>query len=198
MKSLEKQDSDKKLTPESHITRAANHEECPKKKQPIVYHRRSYEGLERLTKEVHALTQPILGKRGFGGVEIIENWTDIVGEDLAPGIRPEKLTFEKQSRINGTLHVKSAGGAFALLFEHHKQQVIDRINSYFGYTAVAQIKIKQGKLTFSSLSKPESSSETFSKEELEALQEKAALFDDEKLRETFYQTGLAFLRNRRR
>ena len=96
------------------------------------------------------------------------------------------------------MHVKSAGGAFALLFEHHKQQVIDRINSFFGYAAVAHIKITQGKLSFSSLSTPKETIESFSKEDLKALDEKAALFDDEKLRETFYQTGLAFLRKYRR
>lgn len=198
MSTLEKQALNKKSTQRQKVKDSAKKEQLSKKKQKIVYHRRSYEGLERLTKEVRALTQPILGQRGFWGVEIIENWTDIVGEDLAIGIRPEKLTFEKQSRINGTLHVKSAGGAFALLFEHHKQQVIDRINSFFGYAAVAHIKITQGKLSFSSLSTPKETIESFSKEDLKALDEKAALFDDEKLRETFYQTGLAFLRKYRR
>ena len=174
------------------------------KKQPVhktekpVYKRRSFEGLERLTKEVRNITRPILGKRGFSGLEIIENWTDIIGEDLALGIQPEKLTFEKQSHMNGTLHVKSAGGAFALLFEHHKQQVIDRINSFFGYPAVAFVRITQGKLNLNPFPKEKAvTSEAFSPAEIEALKEKTALIEDENLRQIFYQMGLTFLRKRR-
>lgn len=156
--------------------------------------RRSFEGLERLTKEVEVLTRPVLGKRGFTGLEIIENWESIIGSDLALGICPEKLTFEKQERANGTLHVKSAGGAFALLFEHHKQQVIDRINSFFGYPAVASIKIIQGKL---SLDTPVSSMPfqyvpTHSEKAI--LKGKARLIDNAKLRKSFYRAGLAFLK----
>ena len=52
------------------------------KTEKPVYKRRSFEGLERLTKEVRNITRPILGKRGFSGFEIIENWTEIIGEDL--------------------------------------------------------------------------------------------------------------------
>ena len=175
------------------------------KKQPVhktekpLYKRRSFEGLERLTKEVRNITRPIMGKRGFSGLEIIENWTDIIGEDLALGIQPEKLAFEKQSRINGTLYVKSAGGAFALLFEHHKQQVIDRINSFFGYPAVAFVRITQGKLNLNPLPKENSVSEDeFSSAELEALKEKTSLIEDENLRRIFFQMGLTFLRKNHR
>lgn len=164
-----------------------------------VYKRRSFEGLERLTKEVRAITRPIMGKRGFPGLEIIENWTEIIGEDLALGIQPEKLTFEKQSRIKGTLYVKSAGGAYALLFEHHKRQVIDRINSFFGYPAVAFVRITQGQLNLNSLPKENSVFEDeFPSAELEALKEKTALIEDENLRRIFYQMGLTFLRKKHR
>ena len=108
-----------------------------------VYHRRTYEGLAPLTREVQAITRPILGRRGFAEVDILGSWEDIVGPDLARGILPEKLAFEKNKRINGTLYVKSAGGAFATLFEFQKQRVMERINGFFGYPAVSQIKIRQ-------------------------------------------------------
>ena len=178
---------------------ASQKKSAPHKTEKYTYKRRSFEGLERLTKEVRAITRPILGKRGFSGFEIIENWTEIIGEDLALGIQPEKLTFEKQSRINGTLYVKSAGGAFALLFEHHKQQVIDRINSFFGYPAVSFVRITQGKLNLNPLPKENSVSENeFSSMEIEALKEKTSLIEDENLRRIFYQMGLIFLRKNHR
>lgn len=121
-------------------------EKCNKKKDEIEYQRRSFEGLAPLTREIRIVTKPILGKRGFSEVDILENWHDMVGEELSRGIFPEKLTFDRDKRVQGTLHVKSAGGAFAMLFEHQKARVIERINSFFGYPAVSQIKVTQGNL----------------------------------------------------
>ena len=158
----------------------------------ITERRRTFEGLERLTMEVKRLTQPILGQRGFAGTDILESWNDIVGENLAQGIRPEKLTFEKDNRTNGTLHVKSAGGAFAILFEHQKQKVIERINTFFGYPAVARIKITQGKLSLKKqpIMQPK---KYISEKEKDILKAKVADIDDRELRTLVYQMGLTRL-----
>lgn len=157
--------------------------------------RRTYEGLERLTMEVKRITQPILGQRGFAGTDVLESWNDIVGENLSQGIRPEKLTFEKESRTHGTLHVKSAGGAFAILFEHQKHKVIERINFYFGYPAVGRIKITQGKLSFKQkpIMKPK---KYISDREKDILKAKVADIEDPELRDIVYQLGLTRLENK--
>ena len=105
---------------------------------------RKYEGLAPLTKEVYSLTQNIFGQKGFASADLITNWADIIGPDLAQGVVPLKLTFPQNQRSKGTLHVRTASGAFALLFEHQKMRVIDRINTYFGYPAIAQINQVQG------------------------------------------------------
>ena len=154
--------------------------------------RRSFEGLERLTMEIKRITNPILGQRGFAGTDVLEYWNDIVGDHLAQGIRPEKLTFERDNRTNGTLHVKSAGGAFAILFEHQKQKVIERVNFFFGYPAVGRIKITQGKVT---LKLPEqiTPKKMITKEQLDALEKKVAPIEDETLREMVYKLGIARL-----
>lgn len=154
--------------------------------------RRSFEGLERLTMEIKRITNPILGQRGFAGTDVLEYWNDIVGEHLAQGIRPEKLTFERDNRTNGTLHVKSAGGAFAILFEHQKQKVIERVNFFFGYPAVGKIKITQGKV---SLKMPEqiTPKKMITKDQLDALEKKVAPIEDETLREMVYKLGISRL-----
>lgn len=154
--------------------------------------RRSFEGLERLTMEIKRITNPILGQRGFAGTDVLEYWNDIVGDHLAQGIRPEKLTFERDNRTNGTLHVKSAGGAFAILFEHQKQKVIERVNFFFGYPAVGKIKITQGKVA---LKLPEqiTPKKMITKEQLDALEKKVAPIEDETLREMVYKLGIARL-----
>ena len=155
------------------------------------YHRRNYEGLSPLTKEVQAITRPILGRRGFSQIDILGSWEDIVGSDLARGISPEKLTFEKDKRTNGTLFVKSAGGAFATLFEFQKQRVIERINGFFGYPAVSQIKIRQGYLKL----KPkviQTTRSLTSTEETE-LQKRVSKIENEALRTQVYEIGKTLL-----
>ncbi len=154
--------------------------------------RRSFEGLERLTMEIKHITQPILGQRGFAGTDVLSYWDDIVGEHLAKGIRPEKLTFEKENRTNGTLHVKSAGGAFAILFEHQKHKVIERINFFFGYPAVGKIKISQGKISFK-MPPPIKPKKFVTEQQVNELKAKVAPIEDETLREMVYQLGLSRL-----
>ena len=154
--------------------------------------RRTFEGLERLTMEIKHITQPILGQRGFAGTDILSYWDDIVGEHLAKGIRPEKLTFEKENRTNGTLHVKSAGGAFAILFEHQKHKVMERINFFFGYPAVGKIKISQGKISFK-MPPPVMPKKFVTPQQVDELKAKVAPIEDETLREMVYQLGLSRL-----
>lgn len=156
-----------------------------------LYHRRTYEGLAPLTKEIQSITRPILGRRGFTEVDILGSWENIIGVDLARGILPEKLTFEKEKRTNGTLFVKAAGGAFATLFEFQKQRVIERVNGFFGYPAVSQIKIRQGYLKLKPKTVQENRSLT-SSEEAE-LKKRVSKIEDEDLRRQTYEIGKAIL-----
>lgn len=161
-------------------------------KEPREYQRRTYEGLGRLTKEVKNVIRPVLGARGFSGVDILENWVEILGADLSQGIIPEKLTFEKEGRTHGTLHVKSAGGAFAMLFEHQKARVIQRINTYFGYPAVSQIRIEQGQLRLKRPQPVVSSASLSAAEEAELLSQ-VAFIEDDNLRARTYEIGKTLL-----
>lgn len=160
------------------------------------YRRRSYEGLEKLTREVRALTKPILGKRGFSGADILENWADIVGGELAVGVVPEKLAFPPGARVNGTLHVKSVGGAFALLFEHNKERVMQRINTYFGYPAVSRVKITQGAFKLET-PPPAPPRRALSAAEKEEICQKAAAIPDETLRRQVMEIGAALYQKKK-
>lgn len=155
--------------------------------------RREYQGLQKLTKEIRRIVQPVLGKHGFANADIIENWPLLVGEDLARGIMPDHLHFDKQDRKNGVLYVKSAGGAFAMLLEHQKKRVIEKINTFFGYPAVGSIKIIQGALK---LKKPvlKKAPKTLSKKQMQVLQEKVQGIEDNELRQKVFDVGIAVLK----
>ncbi len=89
------------------------------------------------------VAEAALRKRGFSAVEIITNWREIVGPELADEASPDRLAFPRGARSQGTLHV-TAPGAVALEIQHLEPLIIERINTYFGYGAVCRIAVTQG------------------------------------------------------
>ena len=85
---------------------------------------------------------PSFGRRGFSRAEIITRWPAIVGEGLARRAFPERL-IAPRGAAGGTLRVRVEGG-FATELQHLEPEVIERINTYFGYRAVARLALVQG------------------------------------------------------
>ncbi len=101
------------------------------------------------TLAVAEMTRAIAGgafrRQGFAQIEIITRWSTIVGNVLADHCLPEQLKFPQGQRVGGTLYIR-ADGAFALELQHLEPQVVERINSYCGFTAVARLAIRQAPL----------------------------------------------------
>ncbi|MBL0941851.1 MAG: DUF721 domain-containing protein [Alphaproteobacteria bacterium] len=89
------------------------------------------------------LVQPIFKKRGFAAMNITTDWPYIIGEKWAETTIPEKLVFKPNQRQNGTLYLRVQGSA-AVLLQHIEPEIIERVNAYFGYKAVASLKMMQG------------------------------------------------------
>lgn len=153
---------------------------------------RSYEGLNNLSQEIKNLTQSALGKHGFVQVELLSHWEEILGQELAYGVKPVTIVFPAKERNNGTLKVRTAGGAFALLFEHQKNQVIEKINTYFGYPAVCQIKIEQDALKLDTPQDPEMMW-PLDENEMEKLSQKVSSIEDEGLRKKMLDIGIQLI-----
>ena len=149
---------------------------------------RSYQGLAPLTQEIKKIIQPVLKKHGFVSADILTYWTEIVGEDLALGVLPDKLVFKGNDRTDGTLVVKSAGGAFALLFQHKKDYIIQKINTFFGYPAVKNIRIKQGMLPLKMPTCFQPRQE-LAPQDARELKEKLAVIQDKDMQETLFNIG---------
>ena len=91
------------------------------------------------------LLTPALRRQGFAQHEIVTRWSTIVGALLGSKSIPERLKFPSQERRGGTLFVR-VESAFALEFQHLTPQILDRVNTYYGYTAVEKVVIRQGVL----------------------------------------------------
>jgi hypothetical protein len=99
--------------------------------------------MRAIAAEVPRIAGPVLGKRGFAEAQLVAHWPAIIGEDIAEGAMPEKLAFIRGERRDGTLHLRVAP-ALATEIQHREPVLLERINAFFGYRAVARLVLKQG------------------------------------------------------
>jgi len=83
--------------------------------------------------------------KGFIQAEVVTRWPQIVGPELALATVPQRMIFPRGERMGAKLVIRCES-AFATLLEHKRERVIEMVNSFFGYGAVASIEIKQGPL----------------------------------------------------
>ena len=105
---------------------------------------RTLPGPKAIAEFSRQLTKQPLGRRGFAETSLITNWPEIVGQAQALGSVPLKIAFPREERTGGVLHVRVSTGGLATEFQYRKELIISRINSYFGYGAVADLRITQG------------------------------------------------------
>jgi hypothetical protein len=100
-----------------------------------------------LATAVESVTKPIFGKRGLADGSIVRHWEAIIGPAFAVFTAPEKLVFPTGARHGGTLYLRVASGGIATQLQHLEPLIVERVNGYFGYGAVARLHLKQGPVT---------------------------------------------------
>ena len=82
----------------------------------------------------------ILKKNGYNYSEIISKWSTLLGKDISNCCYPKSIKMKKENS-NGTLilHVKRGD---EIQIEYSKKEIIDKINSYFGYKLIDEIKLQ--------------------------------------------------------
>jgi hypothetical protein len=106
--------------------------------------------VDRLDKHFRRLTKQVFARYGFAYGDVLSRWSAIVGDDLGRVSVPERIRWPRPAgpagdgrKSGGTLVLRVAEGR-ALEFQHLGPRVIERINSHYGYEAVAALKIVQG------------------------------------------------------
>lgn len=86
--------------------------------------------------------------RRFGFVQsaVVSRWPEIVGERLASASSPESIRFPVGKKQDGVLTL-TVRGAHAPMMSHLTTEIIERVNRFFGYAAVARVAIRQGEVT---------------------------------------------------
>ena len=82
----------------------------------------------------------ILKKNGYNYSEIISKWSMLVGKDISNCSYPQSIKMKK-GNANGTLVLGIKRGE-EIHIEYSKKKIIDKINSYFGYKLIEEIKLQ--------------------------------------------------------
>jgi len=85
--------------------------------------------------------------RRFGFVQsgIVTRWAEIVGPKYAGVSSPESIRFPPGKKAEGVLTV-TVKGAHAAMMQHIAPEIVERVNRFFGYAAVARLNLKQGRI----------------------------------------------------
>ena len=83
--------------------------------------------------------------RRFGFVQssVVTRWPEIVGARHARVCAPEAIRFPPGERRDGILQLVVTP-AHAPIIQHVIPEIIERVNRFFGYGAVAKVKLRQG------------------------------------------------------
>ncbi|GAA5099890.1 DUF721 domain-containing protein [Bartonella acomydis] len=104
-----------------------------------------------LSETVSKMLDPVLRKRTGLNVALIEHWPQIVGYDISEHTMPLKIIW-KYSAIQDEIFqpatlVVACEGFAALKLMHETEELLHRINVFFGYVAIDRIKIEQGSVS---------------------------------------------------
>ncbi|BDW83091.1 hypothetical protein MACH24_25290 [Erythrobacter sp. Dej080120_24] len=83
--------------------------------------------------------------RRFGFVQssVVTRWPEIVGPTHARVCAPEAIRFPPGEKSDGILQLV-VSPAHAPLIQQVIPEIMERVNRFFGYKAVARVKIRQG------------------------------------------------------
>jgi hypothetical protein len=103
---------------------------------------------KQIAEIANGLMDPVLAKRAGISTALLGSWDEIAGEEFADCTRPEKISWPK--RDGGQEAGHQAGvltiaceGARALFLSHAQGELIDRMNGFFGFPAIRQMRIVQ-------------------------------------------------------
>ena len=98
------------------------------------------QGLRPFSSSIPKTLKKYLRKGGYNYSNIIENWTKIVSNRISNACYPIKIKMGKDMK-DGNLVLNVIHGK-EMEIEYEKKEIIDKINSFFGYNCISQVTLK--------------------------------------------------------
>ena len=98
------------------------------------------QGLKPFSSSIPKTLKKHLKKSGYNYSNIVDNWTKMVSKKISDACYPITVKMGKEMR-DGTLVLNVLHGK-ELEVEYEKREIIDNINSFFGYNCIDKIILK--------------------------------------------------------
>ena len=98
------------------------------------------QGLRPFSSSIPKTLKKHLRKGGYNYSNIIDNWTKMVSKEISDACYPSTVKMGKDMK-NGTLVLNVIHGK-EIEVEYGKNEIIDKINSFFGYNCIKEINLK--------------------------------------------------------
>lgn len=154
--------------------------------------RSSTKGFKRTSSLLTQRIRTASETRGFAQSRLLTQWAEVIGEEVAQMSRPVDISYGRGG-MGATLTVLTTG-ANAPVLEMQKETLRARVNSVYGYNAIARIRVTQtaasgfaeGQAVFVTRSKQSEPTTPEVRRKADDLAEPVA---DEKLRRALAQLG---------
>ena len=115
---------------------------------------RAASGARPLGAFIARLLDPVARARGFATTTLLSEWPAIVGAELAQFTAPDRVVWPRRQqggdeapargwREGGAVLVLRVEGPRAIEVQHRAGKILERVNTYFGYRAVTEMRILQ-------------------------------------------------------
>ena len=98
------------------------------------------QGLRPFSSSIPKTLKKHLRKGGYNYSNIVDNWTKIVSKKISDACFPITVKMGKDMK-NGNLVLNVIHGK-EVEVEYKKKEIIDKINSFFGYNCISHVTLK--------------------------------------------------------
>ena len=98
------------------------------------------QGLRPFSNSIPKTLKKYLRKSGYNYSNIIDNWTKMVNKKISDACYPVTVKMGKEMR-DGTIVLNVIHGK-EMEVEYEKNEIMDKINSFFGYNCISQVTLK--------------------------------------------------------
>ncbi len=98
------------------------------------------QGLRPFSSSIPKTLKKYLRKGGYNYSNIVDNWTKMVSKKISDACYPVTVKMGKEMK-DGTLVLNVIHGK-EVEVEYEKNEIMDKINSFFGYNCIGHITLK--------------------------------------------------------
>ena len=134
-------------------------------------------------------------RQGFAARELVTRWAEIAGPEVARHSEPLKIQWprpvEGEPQQPATL-VLRVEGPTALEIQHASDAILERVNRFFGWSAVGRLALRQGPLSRRERPRPSPAPDAA---QVEQVAQTLSAVEDDALRAALARLGASIKRN---